>query len=114
MDKTRKECKLSVRECLFRETSMKVPGSIKLAAGQLQEALAVAVPKRRKNSRRKQTWPITLELDNDRAILEIAHSFLRVEPVLSRRDLTIAYQAPSAGKPVKTCHLALYGDTGEP
>ncbi len=74
MDKTRKECKLSVRECLLRETSMKVPGSIKLAAGQLQEALAVAVPKRRKNSRRKQTWPITLELDNDRAILEISEA----------------------------------------
>ncbi len=53
---------------------MKVPGSIRLAAGQLQEALAVAVPKQRKNSRRKQTWPITLGLDNDRSILEISEA----------------------------------------
>ena len=53
---------------------MKVPGSIKLAAGQLNEALAVAVPKRRKNARRKEAWPVTLELDNDRAILEISEA----------------------------------------
>ncbi len=53
---------------------MKVPGSIKLVAGQLQEALAVAVPKRRKNARRKEAWPVTLELDNDRAILEISEA----------------------------------------
>jgi len=53
---------------------MKAQGSITLTAGQLLEALAVAVPKRRKNSRRRKAWPITMELDNDRAILEIAEA----------------------------------------
>lgn len=53
---------------------MKAIGSIEIMVRSLQEALAVAVPKRRKNSRRKKAWPLTLEHHFDRSVLEITEA----------------------------------------
>ena len=53
---------------------MQTKGYIEIAAGLLQEALAVAVPDRRRNSRRKQVWPLTLDHRPAESILDIAEA----------------------------------------
>ena len=54
---------------------MRSRGYIEITAGLLQEALAVAVPDRRRNSRRKKkAWPLTLEHRPEESILDIAEA----------------------------------------
>ena len=54
---------------------IRAPGSIKVSTGLLQETLEVVVPKRRRNARRKKSWPIELRYDAENCILEVAEAF---------------------------------------